>query len=111
MNTTADLTPAQKAARTRSMKKADQAYEEMIAPEYTKWVEALHRFCPPRDAVIETLQSKRDAAIAKIEAEYQKEYDAVMESFNNLMKPTQDALDQARDNAWKIHKNAMLGKN
>jgi len=48
-----DLTPAQKAARTRAMKKADQAYEEMIAPEYTQWVEALDRLCPPRDAVIE----------------------------------------------------------
>jgi predicted P-loop ATPase/GTPase len=106
-----DLTPAQKAARTRLAKKAEQAYEEMIAPEYTQWVEALDRLCPPRDAVIEALQKSRDEAIAKIEADYQKGYDAVMESYNNLMKPTQDALDQARDKAWEMHKNAMLRKN
>ena len=109
MNTTTDLTPAQKAQRTRAMNKANAAYEEMVAPTYKQWVEALDRFCPPRDAVIDGLEAKRDAAIALITAEFQKEYDAVMESFNNLMKPTQDALDEARDNAWEIHKDGIMG--
>lgn len=111
MTTTTDLTPAQKAQRTRSMKKANAAYEEMVAPTYTQWVEALDRFCPPRDAVIDALETKRDAAIAAIQAEYKKEYDAVMQSFDNLMKPTQDALDKARDNAWEIHKDGIMGRN
>lgn len=111
MTTTTDLTPAQKAQRTRLIRKANSAYEEMIAPEYTQWVEALDRFCPSRDAVIDSLQIKRDAAIALIEAEYEKEYNAVMESFNNLMKPTQDALDKARDNAWEIYKDQIVPGN
>jgi hypothetical protein len=110
MTTTTDLTPAQKAQRTRSMKKANAAYEEMIAPAYQQWVEALDRFVPPRDAVIDGLETKRDAAIALITAEFQKEYDAVMESYNNLMKPTQDVLDEARNNAWEIHKDGIMGK-
>lgn len=108
MNTT-DLTPAEKAARTRRMNKAMIAKDEMIAPEYNAWVKALDRFCPPRDSVIDALEQKRAEAIAKIEAEFKIEREAVMESFNNLMKPTSDALDQARDKAWEIYKDEILG--
>jgi hypothetical protein len=109
MKLATDLTPAQKAARTRRMNKAMIAKDEMIAPEYTAWVEALDKFCPPRDSVIDALEQKRDAAIAKIEAEFKKEREAVMESFDNLMKPTHDALDQARNEAWEIYKDEILG--
>ena len=108
--TVAELTPAQKAARTRSQRKANAAYEEMVAPTYTKWVEALDRFCPARDAVIAELDAKRDAAIAKIQAEHEKEYNAVMEAFIKDMKPTQDALDAVRHSAWEIHKDGIMGR-
>jgi len=40
---------------------------------------------------------------------FEQEYNAVMESFNNLMKPTSDALDQARSKAWEIWKDDCLG--
>jgi hypothetical protein len=108
---TTTFTPAEKANRTRSMKKADAAYEAMIEPTYTKWVEALNSFCPARDAVIAELDAKRDAAIAKIEAEHEKEYNAVMEAFIKDMKPTQDALDEARNSAWEIYKDGIMGRN
>jgi len=108
MNIT-ELTPAQKAARTRRSNKADAAYNAMYAFEYSQWVEALDKFCPPRDSVIDALEKKRDEAIAKIQAQFKEEYDAVMESFNNLMKPTSDALNQKRDKAWEIYKNEILG--
>ena len=104
-----ELTPAQKAARTRRSNKADAAYNAMYAFEYSQWVEALDKFCPPRDSVIDALEKKRDEAIAKIQAQFKEEYDAVMESFNNLMKPTSDALDQARSKAWEIWKDDCLG--
>lgn len=106
MNT---FTPAQKAARTRRSNKADAAYNAMYAFEYSQWVEALDKFCPPRDSVIDALEKKRDEAIAKIQAQFKEEYDAVMESFNNLMKPTDDALNQKRDEAWEIYKDEILG--
>ena len=93
------------------MNKANADYDAMVAPKYAKWVEALDRFCPPRNAIIDGLEQKRAEAIAMIEAEYQKEYDAVMESFNNLMKPTQDALDQIRDKSWEIYGDSIMGKN
>lgn len=109
MNTTTKLTTAEKAARTRRINKAVIAKDEMIAPQYNAWVKALDKFCPPRDSVIDALEQKRDAAIAKIQAQFKEEYDAVMESFNNLMKPTHDALDQARDKAWEIYKDEILG--
>ena len=109
MNTATDLTSAQKAARTRRINKAWIAKDEMVANEYNAWVKALDSFCPPRDSVIDSLEKKRDEAIAKIQAEFKKEYDAVMESFNNLMKPTNDALEQARNKAWEIWKDDCLG--
>ena len=110
MNTETNLTPAEKAARTRRINKAWIAKDEMVASEYNAWVKALDSFCPPRDSVIDALEKKRDEAIAKIQAEFEQEYNAVMESFNNLMKPTNDALDQARAKAWEIWGNDCLGK-
>jgi hypothetical protein len=109
MNTATKLTPAEKAARTRRINKAWIAKDEMVASEYNAWVKALDSFCPPRDSVIDALEKKRDEAIAKIQAEFEQEYNAVMESFNNLMKPTSDALDQARSKAWEIWKDDCLG--
>jgi hypothetical protein len=104
------LTPAQKAARTRAMNKANAAYEEMVAPAYTKWVEALDRFCPIRDAYIAKLEAKRDEAIAEINRQFEEDYAIQMAQYNHMMKPTQDALDEARKNAWEIHKDGIMGK-
>jgi hypothetical protein len=111
MTTSTDLTPAQKAQRTRSMKKAHAAYEEMIAPEYKAWIEALDRFSPIRDAYIAKLQAKRDAAIVEINRQYEEDYAIQMAQYNHMMKPTDDALEIARSNAWEIHKDAIMGKN
>jgi esterase/lipase len=104
------LTSAQKSARTRSMKKANVAYEEMIAPEYTKWVEALDQFAPIRDAYIAKLEAKRDEAIAEINRQYEEDYAIQMAQFNHMMKPTDDALELARENAWVIYGSAIVGK-
>jgi hypothetical protein len=104
------LTPAQKAARTRAMNKANAAYEEMIAPAYSKWVEALDRNAPIRDGYIAKLEAKRDAAIAEINRQFEEDYAIQMAQFNHMMKPTQDVLDEARKNAWEIHKDGIMGK-
>ena len=108
--TVQQLTPSQKAALTRSANKANIAYDEMVAPEYTKWVNALDRFCPIRDAYIAKLQAKRDEAIAEINRQYEEDYAIQMAQFNHMMKPTQDALDEARANAWAIYGPAIVGK-
>ena len=105
-----ELTPAQKATRTRAMKKADAAYEEMIAPEYTKWVEALDKYAPIRDAYIAKLEAKRDAAIAEINRQFEEDYAIQMAQFNHMMKSTDDALELARKNAWAIYGPAVVGK-
>jgi hypothetical protein len=106
-----ELTPAEKARRTRAQKKADAAYEEMVAPAYTKWVEALDRNCPIRDAYIAKLEAKRDAAIAEINRQFEEDYAIQMAQYNHMMKPTQDVLDEARANAWTMHKDAIMGRN
>ena len=108
LTTVKELTPAQKAACTRASKKADAAYEEMIAPAYSKWVEALDRFSPIRDAYIAKLQAKRDEAIAEINRQYEEDYAIQMAQYNHMMKPTDDALDTARKNAWAIYKDEIM---
>jgi hypothetical protein len=105
-----NLTPAQKAARTRAANKANAAYEEMVAPAYTKWLEALDRFSPIRDAYIAKLEAKRDEAIAEINRQFEEDYAIQMAQYNHMMKPTQDVLDEARANAWAIHKDTIMGK-
>ena len=104
-----ELTPAQKAQRTRSQNKANAAYEEMIASAYTKWVAALDRNAPIRDAYIDKLQAKRDAAIAEINRQYEEDYAIQMAQFDHMMKPTDDALELARKNAWDIWGQAIVG--
>jgi hypothetical protein len=105
-----NLTPAQKAARTRAANKANVAYDEMVAPAYAKWLEALDRFSPIRDAYIAKLEAKRDEAIAEINRQFEEDYAIQMAQYNHMMKPTQDVLDEARANAWAIHKDTIMGK-
>jgi hypothetical protein len=104
-----ELTPAQKAQRTRSANKANAAYEEMVASAYVKWLDALDRNAPIRDAYIDKLQAKRDAAIAEINRQYEEDYAIQMAQFNHMMKPTNDALALARKNAWAIWGQAIIG--
>jgi len=104
------LTPAEKARRTRAANKANAAYEEMVAPAYAKWLEALDRFSPIRDAYIAKLEAKRDEAIAEINRQFEEDYALQMAQYNHMMKPTQDVLDEARANAWAIHKDTIMGK-
>jgi hypothetical protein len=98
-----ELTPAQKAQRTRTHKKAYAIMDKSVEPQYKEWEAALDRFCPIRDAYIAKLQEKRDAAIAEINRQYEEDYAIQMAQFDHMMKPTQDAYDNARKEAWAIY--------
>lgn len=102
-----ELTKSQKAKITRAHNKAIAIYEETFKPQQLAWEEALDTFCPARDADIDQYKAERDAAIAKINAEFEAKYEARMQKFRMDMKPTQSALDKARDAAWAIYSQTM----
>jgi hypothetical protein len=97
---TQDLTSAQKAKRTRLHKKAYAFMDQAVQPQYKEWEAALDRNCPIRDRYIAKLQAERDAAIAEINRKYEEDYAIQMAQFEHMMKPTQEAYDKAREQAW-----------
>jgi len=107
----ADLTPAQKAKRTRAHKKAYAIMDQAVEPQYKKWEAALNRFAPIRDRYIDQLQAERDAAIAEINRKYEEQYAIQMAQFEHMMKPTQDAYDKARKEAWAVYTATMKEAN
>ena len=108
---TENLTPAEKAKRTRLHKKAYAVMVQSVDPQYTKWEAALDLNCPIRDRYIAKLRAERDAAIAEINRKYQEDYEIQMAQFDHMMKPTQDAYDKAREEAWVVYHATMKEAN
>ena len=108
---TENLTPAEKAKRTRLHKKAYAIMDQTVAPQYKEWEAALNRFAPIRDRYIDQLQAERDAAIAEINRKYEEQYAIQMAQFEHMMKPTQEAYDKAREEAWAIYSVTMKEAN
>ncbi len=104
-----NLTASQKAKRTRLHKKAYAIMDQSVAPQYKEWEAALNRNCPIRDRYIAKLQSERDAAIAEINRKYEEDYAIQIAQFEHMMKPTQDAYDKAREEAWAVYSTTMRG--
>jgi len=106
-----DLTPAQKAKRTRLHKKAYAVMVQSVEPQYTEWEKALDRYCPIRDRYIAKLQTERDAAIAEINRKYEEDYAIQMAQFEHMMKPTQEAYNKASEEAWAVYSATMNAGN
>jgi hypothetical protein len=102
-----NLTPAEKAKRTRLHKKAYAVMVQSVEPQYKEWEKALDRNCPIRDRYIAKLKAERDAAIAEINRKYQEDYEIQMAQFHHMMKPAQDAYDKAREEAWVVYHETM----
>ena len=102
-----NLTPAEKAKRTRLHKKAYAIMAAAVEPQYTKWEEALIRNIPIRDRYIANLEAERDAAIAEINRKYEEQYAIQIAQFEHMMKPTQDAYEKAREEAWVVYHETM----
>jgi hypothetical protein len=106
-----NLTPAQKAKRTRLHKKAYAVMDQAVAPQFKEWEAALNRNCPIRDRYIAKLKAERDAAIAEINRKYQEDYEIQIAQFEHMMKPTQDAYEKAREEAWVVYHETMKAGN
>ena len=106
-----NLTPAEKAKRTRLHKKAYAVMVQSVDPQYKEWEKALDLNCQIRDRYIAKLRAERDAAIAEINRKYQESYEIQMDQFDHMMKPTQDAYDKAREEAWVVYYETMKEAN
>ncbi len=107
MNTATDLTPAQKAARTRFHNKAwakIDAATEQADKEYTRLIDSL---CPKRDAIIDKIEAERDAAIAEITKKYEIQLDAVRDEYNKIWDPVNDKRNEQFSAAYAIYKQEM----
>ena len=106
-----NLTPAEKAKRTRLHNKAYAIMDQTVEPQYKKWEAELNRFVPIRDQYIAKLQAERDAAIAEINRKYEEGYAIQMAQFEHMMKPAQEAYDKVREQAWAVYRETMKDAN
>jgi hypothetical protein len=107
MNTATDLTPAQKAQRTRFDNKAwakiDKATEQ-ADKEFSQLVDAL---CPERNAIINKIEAERDALIAEITQKYNIQIDAVMDKYNQIFDPVSAKRHEQFVVAYAIYQQEM----
>ena len=102
-----DMTPAQKAARTRLHNKAYAILDQTVEPQYKKWEAELNRFAPIRDRYIAKLEAERDAAIAEINRKFEEDRAIQQAQFEHMMKPAQEAYDKVREEAWVVYRETM----
>ena len=107
MKLATDLTPAQKAARTKFANKAwakVDAATEQASKEYGNLVDSL---CPERDAIIDKIEAERDAAIAEITKKYELQLDAVRDQYSKIFDPVNDKRSEQFVVAYKIYQEEM----
>ena len=103
MNTATKLTPAQKAALTRGLKKAYSEHEQRMEKVNADRNAAMDKFAPIRDSIIERLDQKRDEAIAKANAEFLEESEKAQEQFLYMIRNESKAYEEMHDKSFRIY--------
>ena len=99
-----DMTPAQKAARTRAIKKAWAKYDEHMKPiddAYYAFAETLY---PERNRIIDEAYAEKERVIAEAEAKCQAIRDAEMAKFDKAMETLEIERTTKRHEAFAILK-------
>lgn len=107
MNIATDLTPAQKAARTRFDNKAWAKIEKATEEADKEYSQLINLYCPERDVIIDKIEAERDALIREITQKYQVQIDAVMDQYNKIFDPVSDKKTQQFSAAYEIYKKEM----
>jgi hypothetical protein len=103
MNTLTKLTPAQKAALTRGLKKAYSEHEQRMEKVTAERNVALDKFCPIRDSIIEGLEQKRDEAIAKANAVFLEQSEKAQQQFEYMIRKESLAFDEMHNKSFQIY--------
>ena len=99
-----DMTPAQKAARTRAIKKAWAKFDEQMKPlddAYYAFAETLY---PERNRIIDEAEAQRDLIIAEANAKCQEIWDEQMAKFDKAMETLETERTTKRHEAFAILK-------
>jgi len=99
-----DMTPAQKAARTKAMNKIWAEYEMRTQPSNDAFYAFAETLYPERDRIIDEAEAARDCVIAEAEAKYQAIRDAEMTKFEKAMEPLETERTAIRKVAYEIVK-------
>jgi hypothetical protein len=99
-----DMTPAQKAARTRAMNKIWAEYEMRIQPSNDAFYAFAETLYPERDRIIDEAEAERDRVIAEAEAKCQAIRDLAMAKFEKIMEPLEAERTAIRKVAYEIVK-------
>jgi hypothetical protein len=81
-----DMTPAQKAARTRAINKAWAEYDEFTKPSKDAYYAFAETLYPERNRIIDEAEAERDRIIAEANAKCQAIRDVEMAKFDKAME-------------------------
>lgn len=101
------LTPAEKAKITRNFNKLWNQYEEAYASEYVDFRAALDTYAPARDAKIAEAEKRYEEIVAQAAAEFAEAKKDAMAIFNKAIESEHQALESARDAAFKRFREAQ----
>jgi hypothetical protein len=99
-----DMTPAEKAQRTKAMNKSWADHDKRTQPTddaYYAYAETLY---PERDRIIDQAEAERDRIIAEAEAKFQAVRDAEMAKFDKAMEILEAERTLARHASLQIVK-------
>jgi hypothetical protein len=99
-----DMTPAQKAARTRAINKAWAKYDEVCKPSNDAFYAFAETLYPERNRIIDEAEAQRDLIIAEANAKCQAIWDAEMAKFDKQMETLEIERTTKRHEAFEILK-------
>ena len=97
-----DMTPAEKAQRTRAIKKAWKEYELLTKPANDAYFAFAETLYPERNRIIDEAEAERDRSIAEAEAKCQAIRDAEMAKFEKTMEVLEAERTAIRHAAYDI---------
>ena len=97
-----DMTPAEKAQRTRAINKAWAEYELLTKPSNDAYYAFAETLYPERNRIIAEAEAERDRLIAEAEAKCQAIRDAEMAKFEKAMEVLEAERTAIRHAAYEI---------
>ena len=97
-----DMTPAQKAARTRAINKIWEEHEKRTQPTDDAFYAFAETLYPERNRIIDEAEAERDRIIAEAEAQYQAKRDAEMAKFEKAMEVLEAERTKVRQASLEI---------
>ena len=97
-----DMTPAQKAARTRAVDKIWEEHAKRTQPTEDAYWAVADTLIPERNRIIDEAEAKRDRIIAEAEAQYEAIRKVEMDKYQEAMAVLEAERQKARNESFNI---------